>query len=208
MKPLPDPGCEKLVRALRWSAFAALMMLVLCAAWIWQAGRWLERPAGEPVAADLLVPLGGDSGDRGLSTADLYKQRRAPRILLTAMEDSPPQARVAIQHWRTQMLVDAGVPREALMFETESSNSWEEAQNTLALMRKHGWRRVLVVSDPPHMRRLDWTWGKVFAGSGLEYRLVATVPSWWKPDRWWLDEKSAAAVILEHIKLVYYFAVK
>lgn len=208
MKPVSDSGCEQLVRALRWAAFAALALLVLCAAWVWQAGRWLERPASEPVAADLLVPLGGDSGDRGLSTAELYRHGRAPRILLTAMEDSPPRARVVFLNWRAQLLVDEGVPREALLFEMESSNSWEEAQNTLALMRKNGWRRVLVVSDPYHMRRLDWAWGKVFSGSGLEYRLVATAPSWWKPDRWWLDEKSAAAVIMEHIKLVYYFAVK
>lgn len=208
MKSISQSGCERLARALRWTAVAILALLVLCAAWVWQAGRWLERPGGQPMAADLLVPLGGDAGDRGLSTADLYRQGRAPRILLTAMDDSPPQARRVYLNWRAQLLVEAGVPREALLFETASSNSWEEARNTLALMRKHGWRHVLVVSDPYHMRRLDWTWGRVFAGSGVEYRLIATAPTWWKPDRWWLDEKSAAAVILEHIKLVYYFVMK
>ena len=208
MKPISESGCRLLVRAVRWAAFAALVMLVLCAAWAWQAARWLERPAGEPVAADLLVALGGDVGDRGLSALDLYRQGRAPRILLTAMEGSPPQARGVYLHWREQLLVDEGVPRSALMFDAESKSSWDEAKNTLALMRKHGWRRVMVVSDPYHMRRLDWTWGKVFAGSGLEYRLVASVPAWWKPDRWWLDEASGAAVIMEHIKLAYYLLVK
>ncbi len=36
------------------------------------------------------------------------------------------------------------------------------------MMEARGWRRVLVVSDPYHMRRLSWTWRRVFEGSGLE----------------------------------------
>ena len=28
--------------------------------------------------------------------------------------------------------------------------------------------RVIVVSDPPHMRRLSWVWGKAFEGSGQD----------------------------------------
>ena len=208
MKPLSDFDRGQFARALPLTTFAALALLALCAAWLWQARRWLERPAGEPVAADLLVALGGDVGDRVLLVAELYRQGHAPWVLLTGLEASPPQARGPYLNWRVQLLVDAGVPREALMYEPDAANSWEEAKNTLALMRKHGWRRAIVVSDAFHMRRLDWTWGKVFAGSGLEYRLVASTPTWWKPDRWWLDEKSAQAVITEQIKLVYYLAVK
>ena len=26
---------------------------------------------------------------------------------------------------------------------------------------------------PPHLRRLSWTWNRVFEGSGLEFRLIA-----------------------------------
>ena len=71
-------------------------------------------------------------------------------------------------------------------------------------MEARGWRRVLVVSDPSHMRRLSWTWARAFDGSGLAYTLVASSPEFWQPDAWWRDEKSGAAVILEYIKLAYY----
>ena len=58
--------------------------------------------------------------------------------------------------------------------------------------------------NPYHLRRLSWTWARVFRDSGLSYSLVATSPQWWDPDGWWHDEKSAPYVIMEYIKLAYY----
>ena len=66
-----------------------------------------------------------------------------------------------------------------MRFELQASNSYTEAVQLLALMRKEGWRTLIVVSDPPHMRRLSWTYADVFEGSGLDYVLVASRPEWW-----------------------------
>ena len=85
-----------------------------------------------------------------------------------------------------------------------STNSWEEAVNTLRLMRERNWERVLVVSDPPHLRGLDWAWGKVFEGSGKEYRLIAAPLEGWDPERWWQNDASARFVVSEVKKLAYY----
>ena len=93
-----------------------------------------------------------------------------------------------------------------MRFEIYSENSYEEAENVLELMRKQGWSSVLAVSDPPHMRRLAWTWERVFKGSGLRYVLVASAAQWWSPGAWWRDEHSGAFVITEYIKLAYYIA--
>ena len=73
-------------------------------------------------------------------------------------------------------------------------------------MRKQGWKTVLAVSDPPHMRRLAWTWRRVFTGSGVSYRLVASSAQWWTAGDWWRDEHSGAFVITEYIKIAYYLA--
>jgi hypothetical protein len=96
------------------------------------------------------------------------------------------------------------VPREAIILEAGAGNSWEEAVNTLALLRKNDWQRVMVVSDPPHMRRLHWIWGRVFAGSGKEFVLVDSNPAWWNADRWWGNDESGPFVLMEYVKLVYY----
>jgi uncharacterized SAM-binding protein YcdF (DUF218 family) len=188
----------------RWVAAAAAVMVALSVWALLQAGRFLEMPASTPARADLIAVLGGDGGDRGLTAARLYAAGMAPRVLLTGMEASPREVRRAYLHWRAQVLSEAGVPLERFEYDPESSNSWEEAVNTRRLMESRGWRRVLVVSDPYHMRRLSWTWRRVFEGSGMEYSLMASTPAFWKPDEWWRDERSGAAVIMEYIKLGYY----
>ena len=68
------------------------------------------------------------------------------------------------------------LPRSAMRFELLARNSYTEAVRLLALMRKEGWRTLIVVSDPPHMRRLSWMYADVFEGSGLDYVLVASRP--------------------------------
>ena len=170
-----------------------------------RAGYWLEAPGQAPAPADAIVVLGGNDGDRALRALALYRDRYAPTIVLTGLEhgNSAPPANLT---WRAEFLIARGVPKSALRFEVYSENSYEEAANVLALMRKQGWRRVIAVSDPPHMRRLAWTWKRVFEGTGLQYLLVASAADWWVPGRWWRDEHSGAFVISEYIKLAYYFA--
>ena len=190
----------------RWFVAVALALAALCVFAVLQAARFLEGPASQPVPADLMAVLGGDGGDRGLTAASLYAAGMAPRVLVAGMEGIPPKAKRAIMHWRVQVLTQEGVPLERLEFDYASNNSMEEALNTRRLMEARGWRHVLVVSDPSHMRRLSWTWRRAFEGSGLAYSLVASSPPDWKPDIWWRDEKSGAAVILESIKIAYYLA--
>jgi uncharacterized SAM-binding protein YcdF (DUF218 family) len=185
-----------------------LAFAIAAAAFAWmvsRAGYWLEAPAMSPVRADAIVVLGGNDGDRALRALGLYRAGYAPKIVLTGLERgsaSPP----ANLTWRAEFLVTHGVPKSALRFEVYSDNSFEEAENVLELMKKQGWRTVIAVSDPPHMRRLAWTWHRVFKGSGLSYALVASETQWWSPGNWWRDEKTGAFVITEYIKIAYYVA--
>jgi uncharacterized SAM-binding protein YcdF (DUF218 family) len=156
-----------LVRILLWLAFAAVLAAAAIAFVGATAGHWLEAPAQAPRRADAIVVLGGDEGDRAMRALELYREGYAPTLVLTGLEygnAAPPAALT----WRADFLEARGVPRSALRFEVDSKNSYTEAVNVLALMRQQGWRTVIVVSDPPHMRRLAWTWGRVFAGSGLD----------------------------------------
>jgi hypothetical protein len=102
-------------------------------------------------------------------------------------------------------LLDNSVPQQALLFDYRSTSSWDEAVNTLQLMQKMNLDRVLVVSDPPHMRRLSRGWGKVFEGSGKEFTLVANDMEGWEPGHWWHTSPNAQFLFAEYIKLVYYF---
>lgn len=169
-----------------------------------ESGYFLEAPSQNPEKADLIVALGGDNGSRIDKAAELYRRGFAPNVLLTGLENGHTATRSHYLNWRAGFLVEQGVPAEVLIFDDVSASSWDEAVNTLQLMKSRGLKLVLVVSDPPHLRRLDWVWGKVFAGSGKGYRLVAAPMTGWDAARWWQKEASAQFVIVEYIKLGYY----
>jgi uncharacterized SAM-binding protein YcdF (DUF218 family) len=176
---------------------AALVVAFLC------AGHFLEAPAQEPVKADLLVALGGDNGARADKVLELYREKLGSRVLLTGPE-SHSKTRSAYLNFRARYLIEEGVPEAAILFDRRSVNSWEEASNTLGLMRTMKLNRVVVVSDPPHLRRLSWVWGKVFAGSGKEFILVASDMDDWDAAHWWRTSPNAQFVFGEYIKLAYY----
>lgn len=181
-----------------------LILLLILVLGLLRAGYFLSSPAGPPLKADVILALGGDNGDRITMAAKLYSQGLAPRIMLTGLENGLGQTRPDYLNWRVQFLFAQQVPKGAIIIEPDAVNSWEEAINTLSLLKQHKWQRVLVVSDPPHMRRLSWVWGKVFEGSGKEFTLVSTTPIWWEPAHWWRHEQSESFVLMEYIKLVYY----
>jgi len=168
------------------------------------AGHFLVAPAQVPVKADLIFALGGDNGGRADRVLELYRKGFAPTVLLGA-EGAHSRTRAAYLSWRARYLIDEGIPEKALLFDRRSVSSWDEAVNALALMRSMKLNRVLVVSDPPHMRRLSWIWGKVFEGSGKEFTLVASEMEFWDAEFWWRVSSNAQFVFAEYIKLAYYF---
>ena len=201
---MPSP---KVKHTLLWilAAFASVAAIAaaLLAYGVSKAGYWLEAAGQAPAKANAIVVLGGDNGERSLKAQALYHDGYAPIIVLTGLEkgSATPPPRLT---WRADYLAAHGVPRSVLRFEVGSRNSYEEATNILALMQKQKWQRVIVVSDPPHMRRLAWTWNRVFKDSGLHYVLVPSGAEWWSPSEWWRDELSGSFVIMEYIKLAYY----
>lgn len=185
------------------SALVLAGALVLLAA---RGGYWLEAPGQMPTRADAIAVLGGDDdGERAARAAVLFREGVAPVLVMTGLQQGV-DAVPAWLNWRADQLAASGVPRSALRFELEARSSYTEAVQLLALMRKEGWHTLVVVSDPPHLRRLSWMYADVFAGSGLRYVLVASQPDWWRPGDWWRDEKSGQFVLQEFIKLGYYAA--
>ena len=152
-----------------------------------------------------MFALGGDNGARADRVLELYRKGLAPKVLLGSSEGMHSRTRTRYLNWRARYLVDAGIPEKVLLYDHRSTSSWDEAVNTLQLMQSMNMDRVLVVSDPPHMRRLAWVWGKVFARSGKEFTLVASGMEGWDAGHWWRTSANAQFVFGEYIKLAYYY---
>ena len=167
-------------------------------------GHWLSAPRNVPEQSDIIVVLGGGGIERVQTALQLYRDGHAKRILITGLGSVSGQSPNHYLHWESRFLLDGGVPSEALLFDDQSANSHEEANNTALLMKSRQWKAALVISDPPHIRRLDMVWGPACVHHGLEYRLIATEPPTWNASGWWRDKVWAKFVGMELLKLAYY----
>ncbi len=178
-------------------SFAATAILLFSS-----LGFVVSHYSGTPVKADAIVVLGGDNGLRVHKGAELFREGYSRRLLLTGIDER--FYKPGRPNWRERMSISLGVPRKAIMIDTSSKSTWEEAVNTAETMKKKGWKSVLIVSDPPHMFRLHQTWTKAFKGSSDTFILVATEPPWWNPLLWWMNRKSFQFVISEMKKNLFY----
>ncbi|MCA1667786.1 MAG: YdcF family protein, partial [Thermomicrobia bacterium] len=80
----------------------------------------------------------------------LYHAGLAPRIVVTG---GVGEANVAEASVMQALAVAGGVPEEAVVIEARATRTLESARAIGAIGRQSGWRAVIVVSDPFHLRR-------------------------------------------------------
>ena len=97
----------------------------------------------------LTVDLSGAS-DRVLYAAQLYHAGKARLVIASggAQREGPAEA-----YAMAALLTEWGVPQEAIMLETASRNTYENAVNSKRLLGAHGLHQVLLVTSALHMPR-------------------------------------------------------
>jgi uncharacterized SAM-binding protein YcdF (DUF218 family) len=104
--------------------------------------------------------------------------------------------------------LDQGLQEAAIgLDDTNVTSTYDEALRLKAYIEilPKSVDSVLVVSDPFHMRRVQWTYQKVL-GKDIQV-ILAPVPFDRTPfkEDWWKDPVSRTNVKEEYLKLVYYF---
>ncbi len=107
-----------------------------------------------------------------------------------------------------QLALEAGVPPQAIAYDdSKVLSTYDEALLLASYLAKNqpAYRSIMVVSDPYHMRRVQWTYRHIF-GKQLTI-FLAPVPFAQTPfsEQWWTDQRSSNYVREEYGKLVYYF---
>ena len=180
----------------------AVVAASLCAALYLSLGVMVSSHASEPRKCDVIVVLGGDEGLRVKKGGELFRAGYANHIILTGIDSR--YYRPSHPNWRERRLLALGIPREAILVDTWSETTWEEAENAAEAMDRNGWKSAIVVSDPPHMLRLHKSWSKAFEGSSKSFILVPTRPEWWNSLLWWKNRKSSQFVLTEVKKNLFY----
>jgi uncharacterized SAM-binding protein YcdF (DUF218 family) len=167
--------------------------------------RYPVMPVQAAPTVDAIVVLGGavvpakrpgrqtygltSASDRVWQAAALYRAGKAKWLLVAAggVPEFPGQPMEA--EAIAEMLTVLGVPRSALLLDTGSRNTRENAANALRLLEGQGLRRVLLVTSAQHMPRAMQTFAKVWGSARPEFPPVVAFPS------------DAAALQVGHISL-------
>lgn len=191
-------------------------LLLLVVAWsliAWLAARALIVSA--PVAsADAIVVLSGSSAylERTQKAAQLYRQGRAPLMLLTndytrggwsnALQRNPYFVERA-----TEELIKGGVPANNIRIVPGlAASTHDEALLLKDYALTQSLRSVLVVTSAYHSRRALRSFRQLFNGTGMTVGLepvgVGSAPS---SALWWLQFEGWRTVGAEYVKLIYYW---
>jgi uncharacterized SAM-binding protein YcdF (DUF218 family)/glycosyltransferase involved in cell wall biosynthesis len=147
-------------------ATAAAYLLLFYTPLTWMVAEPL-RLSAPPGPADAIVVFAGGVGESGKAgggaqervkrAVELYHAGHASRVIFsTGYVFSFPEAEVM-----RAVAMDNGVPASAILLEEEAKNTYENVERSRRILDQHGWRRVLLVSSPYHMRRALLTWKKV-----------------------------------------------
>lgn len=103
-------------------------------------------PPDPGTKADAIVVLGRgwELYHRIEVAADLWEAKRAPRIFISGVSDAP----IFIE-----LLEGKGIPNRVLDGENCSITTQENALFSAAILQTQGIRRIILITDPPHMLR-------------------------------------------------------
>ena len=181
------------------------------AAWVAASLLITEAPLAK---ADAIVVLGGSANyrERARAAAQLLREGRAPRILITNDNlrgpwSSAEQRNLYFYERTLEELENAGVPDasvEVLM--TPVNGTHEEAELLKEYAVDHGLHSVLIVTSAYHSRRALWTFSRVFRDTAIQVGLTAVRPGTDSPSpaTWWLTRRGWRLVPTEYVKMIYY----
>jgi uncharacterized SAM-binding protein YcdF (DUF218 family) len=130
--------------------------------------EWQNLPVGELPQAEAIVILGGatrsaspprslpdmsDRGDRLLYGVKLYKDGKAPLIILSGGRIQWFGGGASEAQDMAQILELMGISQEAIVLEPNSLNTYENAINTQKILQNKGIKRFLLVTSAFHMPR-------------------------------------------------------
>ena len=179
----------------------------------WSAARLLIVSA--PLShADVIIVMAGSAvfKERTLRAADLYREGRASKIILTNDNQqggwvSDEQRNIPYQELASRYLRRFGVPEDAIETLPEPvSGTYEEAHLLRRYAEAKGWHSILIVTSAYHSRRALWILKQTFAPSGITVGLDSVPPGQQepRPATWWLYPRGWQMVPGEYLKMIYY----
>ena len=179
-------------------ASVVILAVVLRAQILTGLGSYLVK-AGPPEKADAALVLAGDSsGNRILKAAELERQGFVPKVVVSGPGKTYGyfECDLAIP-----FAVKHGYPESYFEHAEHSAHSTaEEAQITIAKLRREGYKRIELVTSDYHTRRA----AKIFraAAPDLTFIVVAAPDEYFSASGWWRNREGQKTFLYEWEKTI------
>ncbi len=114
------------------------------------------RPAPAIVVLTAYVSQDGVLNEQAMRRthmgAQLYREGLAPLVIISG-GDPIPGSDLQSADFMAEFATELGIPRQAVLLEKKSQNTYSSAVHVGAMCRELGIQRVLLVTDASHMRR-------------------------------------------------------
>lgn len=142
--------------------------------------------------ADVIIILSGDS-ERVPYGVDLYESNYSDKIIIAGGWESLKEE-----------AIELGVPSKDVILEDKSTTTYENAIFSRKIMLQNNFTSAIVVSSPYHMRRASWLFDRAFENDNITLLYSPVNESWFKPEKWWTNQRERQIVIDEYAKFIYY----
>lgn len=147
-------------------------------------GATASRPIDAIIVLGAAVVAPGVPGpalERRLNLGvETFRQTCARHLVLSGgLVEAPPEEAVVM----CRLAVAQGIPSDRIIVETEARNTFENAVFAGAIIRAHGWREVLLVTDGYHLRRALFIFRRLglrIRGRGVPRPVTLSRWSWYR----------------------------
>jgi uncharacterized SAM-binding protein YcdF (DUF218 family) len=177
--------------------------------------QYPARPIAEMPQADVAIVLGGavaqpippraeteltEAADRVRHAARLYRAGKVRRILVTAGNSPWGPAVTPEAELIRDLLIEWGVPPEAIEIATESRNTYENAVEIVRLRKARSFDSALLVTSATHMPRAMATFRRAGIPAVAATTDVGAVESRARDPLAWLPQADALAMTTLAVK--------
>jgi len=186
-----------------WNYF--IISILLFIAFIVFYGKKLDV-SKTPQKADVIVCLGGGYIERLKKTVELYKAGYSEHIIITGTGIGVLNSEDEVGFWKTDYFKKNGIGKAHVVKLKETPNTHAETVALKTYMLRHHLKSALIVSDPPHLKRIDYMIEHLnYTGEGLFVQTVADDVTWWGKSNFCVTPKEIWEAGKEMVGLMYYF---
>lgn len=199
-------GVRRRRRAATW--LLAVAVLAVGATLVFRGiGRWLVvQDALEP--ADAIAVFSGAMPYRAIEAAQIFGQGLAPEVWLTKPAGPEEELRnlglgyCGEETYNADVLQKLGVPAGSIrVLDEPIVDTTDEVRVVSRELERTGKKRVILVTSPPHTRRVRTLW-KELVGANPRAIVRAAPEDPYDAAHWWRDTRDALLVVRETLGLL------